>query len=90
MRRLRARGVWLDADELLSFTDRYPDDAAEMAALYAQGTSFVWHLVAGGQPADRGAIEALLGLPVVQSSTVASGGDCCEYIVRRPTPATVT
>lgn len=35
--------------------------------------------------ADRGAIEALLGMPVVQASTVASGGDVCEYVVRRPT-----
>ncbi|MDA0351178.1 MAG: winged helix-turn-helix transcriptional regulator [Chloroflexi bacterium] len=34
--------------------------------------------------ADRGAIEALLGLPVVQASTMASGGDACEYVVRRP------
>ena len=38
--------------------------------------------------ADRGVIETLLGLPVVQSSTVASGGDACEYVVRRPTAAT--
>jgi predicted ArsR family transcriptional regulator len=37
--------------------------------------------------ADRGAIEALLGLPVVQASTVASGGDVCEYVVRRPASA---
>lgn len=37
--------------------------------------------------ADRGAIEALIGLPVVQSSTVASGGEVCEYVVRRPAPA---
>jgi predicted ArsR family transcriptional regulator len=34
--------------------------------------------------ADRGAIEALLGLPVVQASTVATGGDVCEYVVHRP------
>ena len=39
--------------------------------------------------ADRGAIESLLGLPVVQTSTVASGGDACEYIVQRPATATV-
>jgi len=37
--------------------------------------------------ADRGAIEALLGLPVVQASTVASGGDVCEYVVHRPASA---
>lgn len=34
--------------------------------------------------ADRGAIETLLGLPVLQSSTVATGGDACEYVVQRP------
>ena len=39
--------------------------------------------------ADRGAIETLLGLPVVQASTVANGGDACEYIVRRPAIVTV-
>lgn len=39
--------------------------------------------------ADRGVIEALLGMPVVQASTVASGGDVCEYVVRRPAPARV-
>jgi predicted ArsR family transcriptional regulator len=39
--------------------------------------------------ADRGVIEALLGLPVVQASTVASGGDVCEYVVRRPSSARI-
>ena len=34
--------------------------------------------------ADREAIETLLGLPVLQSSTVATGGDSCEYVVQRP------
>jgi predicted ArsR family transcriptional regulator len=40
--------------------------------------------------ADRGAIEALLGLPVVQASTVASGADACEYVVRRPVATRVS
>ena len=34
--------------------------------------------------ADRGAIETLLGLPVLQSSTVATGGDACEYVIQPP------
>ena len=34
--------------------------------------------------ADREVIESLLGLPVVQASTVATGGDACEYVVQRP------
>lgn len=38
---------------------------------------------------DRGAIEALIGMPVVQASTVASGGDVCEYVVRRPAAARI-
>ena len=36
---------------------------------------------------DRGAIEALIGMPVVQASTVASGGDACEYVAQRPVAA---
>ena len=39
--------------------------------------------------ADRGAIEALLGMPVVQASTVAAGGEACEYVVQRPPAARV-
>ncbi|MDA0364753.1 MAG: winged helix-turn-helix transcriptional regulator [Chloroflexi bacterium] len=31
--------------------------------------------------ADRRTIEMLIGLPVVQLSTVAGGGDSCEYLV---------
>jgi predicted ArsR family transcriptional regulator len=37
--------------------------------------------------ADRNTIELLLGIPVLQSSTVASGGDVCEYMVRVPAGA---
>jgi predicted ArsR family transcriptional regulator len=37
--------------------------------------------------ADRNTIELLLGVPVLQSSTVASGGDVCEYMVRVPAGA---
>lgn len=33
--------------------------------------------------ADRKVIESLIGLPVLQSSTLATGGDACEYVVRR-------
>ena len=33
--------------------------------------------------ADRKVIESLIGLPVQQSSTLATGGDACEYVVRR-------
>ncbi len=34
--------------------------------------------------ADRNAIELLLGVPVLQSSTVAGGADSCEYLVQMP------
>lgn len=36
--------------------------------------------------ADRRTIELLLGLPVVQVSTVAQGGEVCEYIVQKDEP----
>ena len=35
--------------------------------------------------ADRKVIESLIGLPVQQSSTLAAGGDACEYVIRRST-----
>ena len=38
--------------------------------------------------ADRSTIELLLGMPVMQASTVATGGDCCEYLVQRPAAVT--
>ena len=34
--------------------------------------------------ADRNTIELLIGMPVLQSSTVASGGEVCEYVVQMP------
>jgi len=34
--------------------------------------------------ADRNTIELLLGMPVLQASTVAGGADVCEYVVRMP------
>jgi predicted ArsR family transcriptional regulator len=37
--------------------------------------------------ADRNTIELLLGIPVLQSSTVAGGADVCEYVVRMPAGA---
>jgi predicted ArsR family transcriptional regulator len=34
--------------------------------------------------ADRNTIELLLGVPVLQSSTVAGGADVCEYVIQMP------
>ena len=36
--------------------------------------------------ADRRAIELLLGAPVEQIKTVATGGELCEYVVRKDDP----
>jgi DeoR family transcriptional regulator, suf operon transcriptional repressor len=38
--------------------------------------------------ADRRTIELLLGMPVVQLSTMARGADCCEYLVAKEQVAT--
>ncbi|MCK5942846.1 MAG: hypothetical protein KAI24_12795 [Planctomycetes bacterium] len=62
-RRLWGRDEWLSGVQLLAYDDHYPDDEPRMSALYAEGTSFVWHLVREQPPADAAAIRAVAARP---------------------------
>ncbi|MFN3241349.1 MAG: hypothetical protein ACE37K_07510 [Planctomycetota bacterium] len=62
-RQLLGRDAWLDAAQLLSFVDCYPDRPERAAALYAEGTSFTWFLLRDEPPTDVAAIAAVAESP---------------------------
>src|SRR5262249_19870046 len=59
VRKLRAAGRWLPADELLALRAGYPADPAQLPPVYAGGPAFAWFPLAGVTSPSRAELVAL-------------------------------